>query len=78
MGEYKNWLPAGRTGQLAMSRDWMNVLGPGGKAAAWNVPAEALTNLGSSWAAAQAALDAAQNETTRAKRLRLLAGSLAA
>ena len=67
MSDYKNWLPGIRTAQLTMSRDWISVLGAGGKAAVWNVPTATLTELGTVWSAAQAA-----------KRLRLLAGSLAA
>ncbi|MDR2551713.1 MAG: hypothetical protein LBD31_00890 [Treponema sp.] len=65
MGEYKNWMPGVRTDQLAMSKEWMQLLGPGGKAAAWNVPVDTLTALGSAWSAAQGALDTAVNETTR-------------
>jgi hypothetical protein len=49
-----------------MAREWITLLGAtGGKAAAWGVPAAALTDLGSAWAAAQAALDTARNESTR-------------
>jgi hypothetical protein len=46
-----------------MGRVWITLLGQ--KAAAWNIPAGAVTDLGSAWAAAQTALDAAQNEATR-------------
>jgi hypothetical protein len=62
----KDWRPASRDGLITMGRDWITLLGAtGGKAAAWGVPAAALTDLGSAWAAAQAALDTARNETTR-------------
>jgi hypothetical protein len=48
-----------------MCREWVNLLAGGGKAAAWNVPNAAVTDLGLACAAAQTALDAAQNEATR-------------
>jgi hypothetical protein len=61
-----DWLPGIRTAQLTMARDWITLLGAtGGKAAAWNIPTTVLTELGTVWSAAQAALDTAMNETTR-------------
>ena len=65
MAQKTDWLPSDRNGQLTMGRDWISILGTGGKAAAWNVPAAAMTELGAVWSGAQAALDTALNESTR-------------
>jgi hypothetical protein len=59
----RDWLPHTRTDILAMARDWQAVAGP--KAGDWNIPAPTLTELGTLIQAADAALAAAQNETTR-------------
>jgi hypothetical protein len=60
-----DWFPGDREGQLTMAREWVNLLASGGKAAAWNVPNAAVTELGLASASAQTALDTARNETTR-------------
>jgi hypothetical protein len=46
-----------------MARDWQSVMGT--KAAGWGIPAGVVTDLGGLLTAADAALTAAQNETTR-------------
>jgi hypothetical protein len=46
-----------------MARDWQSVLGT--KAAAWGIPSGVVTDLGGLITAAQTALTAAQNESTR-------------
>jgi hypothetical protein len=46
-----------------MAKDWKTICTP--KAAAWNIPAAALTELDALTQTAQTALDTAQNETTR-------------
>ena len=63
MAQKTDWLPSDRNGQLTMGRDWISILGTGGKAAAWNVPATAMTELNTVWSGAQVALTIAQNET---------------
>jgi hypothetical protein len=63
MAQKTDWLSSDRTGQLAMARDWQNVAGT--KAAAWGIPAAAVTELGALITAADTALTTAQNETTR-------------
>ena len=65
MAHYTEWLPTVRSAQIAMSQDWISLLGAGGTAAAWNIPAAAVQNLGAAHNTAQTALDTAQNETTR-------------
>ncbi|MDR2515756.1 MAG: hypothetical protein LBC88_00050, partial [Spirochaetaceae bacterium] len=63
MANRSDWLPGTREGQLAMVKDWISVVE--GKAAAWLVPAAALTGLGGFKEEAETALDTARNETTR-------------
>ncbi|MHB9293261.1 hypothetical protein Holit_02382 [Hollandina sp. SP2] len=63
MSNRSDWLPASRDGQLAMAKDWIAVATP--KAAAWNIPPAVLQDLDSLTQAADTALAAAKNETTR-------------
>jgi hypothetical protein len=65
MAHYTEWLPTVRSAQIAMSRDWISLLGSGGKAAAWSIPTTAVQSLGVVYNTAQTALETAQNETTR-------------
>jgi hypothetical protein len=78
MAAKKDWLSTARELILAMVDDWIAVCTP--KQAAWSITSPALTELVTRRAAARTALDTAKNETTRtpAKRLCLLAWSLAA
>jgi hypothetical protein len=59
----KDWWPQGRAEQLAMAKDWKAVMTA--NAAAWNIPAAVLTEFDALIQAAETALSAAQNETTR-------------
>ena len=59
----KDWLPAARTAQLTMAKEWIAVAGA--QAAAWAFPAAVLTELAALSQAAETALDIAQNESTR-------------
>jgi hypothetical protein len=59
----KDWLPNGREGQLAMARDWMDVVGP--NESAWGIPPAAMQELNTRYQAAENALAVAKNETTR-------------
>jgi hypothetical protein len=63
MSKKTDWMPGTRTGQLAMARDWISVIGT--NAAAWGVPADVLTGLSAVTEAANTALSTARNETTR-------------
>jgi hypothetical protein len=63
MSASKDWLPNSREGQLAMCRDWLDVLAT--KAAVWGVPDATVTELTALEGAADTALTTAQNETTR-------------
>jgi hypothetical protein len=65
MSKYPNWLPASRTGQLNMARNWFTILSEDGKAASWNIPGTVVINLGSLMQAAEHILGLAQNEATR-------------
>jgi hypothetical protein len=60
-----NWLPTARAAQLAMCRNWIEVLTTGNKAFAWGVPASRVTSLETAADNADAALARAMNETTR-------------
>ncbi|MDR2552118.1 MAG: hypothetical protein LBD31_02980 [Treponema sp.] len=61
----RDWLSHTREGQLAMARDWLEIIGSGGKAAAWGIPPATLTALETRHGTAQGALITAENETTR-------------
>ena len=63
MSTTKDWLPAGRDGQLSMADDWQSVAAT--NAQAWGIPAAVLTELDGLIQAADTALATAQNETTR-------------
>jgi hypothetical protein len=63
MSQKSDWMPGTRAGQLSMAKDWVAVAGT--QAAAWSIPAAALTGLGGLTEAAETALDTAWNETTR-------------
>jgi hypothetical protein len=56
-------MPGTREGQLAMAKDWQGVAGA--NAAAWGIPAAALTDLDAHIQTAESALSTAKNETTR-------------
>jgi hypothetical protein len=59
----KNWWPQGRAEQLVMAKDWKAVMTA--NTAAWNIPAAVLTEFDALIAAAETALAAALNESTR-------------
>ncbi|MDR2053441.1 MAG: hypothetical protein LBP80_08510 [Treponema sp.] len=63
MSKTTDWLPGTREGQLSMAKDWTAVATP--KAAAWGIPPAVLQELDSLIQAADTALAAAKNETTR-------------
>jgi hypothetical protein len=63
MATNKDWLSKTRQGQLSMAKDWQTVMAP--NAAAWNIPVAVLTEFDALIAAAETALSAAQNESTR-------------
>jgi hypothetical protein len=63
MSKTTDWFPGTREGQLAMARDWNSVITA--SAAAWSIPADALTGLDAVFQTAESALTTAQNETTR-------------
>ena len=65
MSKTTDWLPASRTAQLALCRDWLSVLTTGSKAAAWGVPQSRVTELESAATTAETALATAETETTR-------------
>jgi hypothetical protein len=60
---YSDWLPTEGEGQFSRAKDWKTVMTP--KQGAWNIPAAALTELDAFIHAAETALAAAKNETTR-------------
>jgi hypothetical protein len=57
MARNQDWLPSSRTDQLAMARNWIDVLAV--KATAWGIPAAVVENLETLTAAAISALDQA-------------------
>jgi hypothetical protein len=61
MSQRTDWLPANREGQLAMARDWINILS--GKAPPWGVPVADGAELQTLAANAAEALSATQSET---------------
>ncbi|MDR2552862.1 MAG: hypothetical protein LBD31_06845 [Treponema sp.] len=63
MSQKTDWLPGTRSGQLSMARDWKAVMTA--QAAAWSIPAAAITEYDALFLAAEGALETAQNETTR-------------
>ena len=63
MSTTRDWLPAGRDGQLSMADDWISVCTT--RQTDWNIPAPALTELTTLRGTAAAALETAKNETTR-------------
>jgi hypothetical protein len=63
MSKTTDWLPGTREGQLAMARDWQDVAGT--NASAWGIPPTVLQNFDTLISAADTALAAAKNETTR-------------
>jgi hypothetical protein len=63
MAVTKDWLPASRTGQLSMARDWKAVMTV--NAGAWGIPAAVLAEFDGLIQASETALATAQNETTR-------------
>jgi hypothetical protein len=63
MSTTKDWLATSRVGQLSTAKDWVTVLGV--NAAAWNVPANVLTELSALIQTADIALITAQTETSR-------------
>ncbi|MDR2510842.1 MAG: hypothetical protein LBC77_09390 [Spirochaetaceae bacterium] len=63
MSATRDWMPGTRAGQLVMARDWNAVIG--GKASAWSIPQDVLTDLGALLQAAESALEVAQNEMSR-------------
>jgi hypothetical protein len=63
MSKTTDWIPGTRDGQLAMAKDWQAVMAA--KAAAWGIPASALTEFDGLVSAAETALETAKNETTR-------------
>jgi hypothetical protein len=63
MSQRTDWLPASRTGQLSMAKDWKAVMNA--NTGAWGIPAEVLTAFDGLIQTAETALAAAQNETTR-------------
>jgi hypothetical protein len=66
MAVHKDWLPASRNDQLAMAKNWIAVLKEGTptKATKWGVPAEAVTELTTLAAGAEAALEVDENPET--------------
>ncbi|MDR1373958.1 MAG: hypothetical protein LBJ24_03205 [Treponema sp.] len=78
MSKSTDWLPGSREGILLMARNWQDVAGT--NAPAWGIPNGVITEFSAVITAADIALAAAKNETTRtpAKRQSLLAWSLAA
>ena len=63
MSTTRDWLPASREGQLAMTGDWISVCTT--RQTDWNIPNPALTELTALGDTARAALETAKNETTR-------------
>ncbi|MDR2448027.1 MAG: hypothetical protein LBD58_12195 [Treponema sp.] len=63
MAHYTDWLPTTRDGQLAMAKNWVSVTGT--NAHLWNIPPAAVQELSDLAGAADTALAAAKNETTR-------------
>jgi hypothetical protein len=63
MSQRTDWLPTNREAQLAMCRDWLDVLQASGTV--WGVPADIGTALAGLGQAAETALITARNETTR-------------
>jgi hypothetical protein len=63
MAANKDWLPKGRTEQLAMADDWIVVCTI--NQTAWNIPGTVLTELTTLRNTARTALTNAKNETTR-------------
>ena len=63
MNQKSDWMPGTRAGQLAMAKDWSAVIG--GKASAWSIPMDVISDFNSLLQAAQSALDTAQTEATR-------------
>ncbi|MDR0628130.1 MAG: hypothetical protein LBG24_00495 [Treponema sp.] len=63
MSTTRDWLPASREGQLAMTGDWISVCTT--RQTDWNIPNPALTELTALGDTAKAALETAKNETTR-------------
>jgi hypothetical protein len=57
-----DWLPGARDGQLAMAKDWVSVTGT---VHLWSISLTAMQELGGLTEAAETALAAANNETTR-------------
>ncbi|GHV91633.1 hypothetical protein AGMMS50268_21360 [Spirochaetia bacterium] len=63
MAHYTDWLPADRTGQIAMSKDWQPVMN--NNKTPWNIPETAVQELVTLTNGAETALNTAKNETTR-------------
>ena len=63
MSTTKDWLPAGRDGQLSMADDWISVCTT--RQTDWNIPYPAITELTTLRGTAATALETAKNETTR-------------
>jgi hypothetical protein len=63
MSKTTDWLSGTREGQLAMARDWQDVAGT--NASPWGIPPAVLQNFDTLISAADTALTAAKNETTR-------------
>ena len=65
MAHSEDWYPTTRTGQLAMVKQWIQVMSPADVRTAWGIPTAAYTELGSRFGAAQAALQKAEDDTQR-------------
>ncbi|GHU23644.1 hypothetical protein FACS1894164_08500 [Spirochaetia bacterium] len=61
----KNWLPDSRSGKLALSRRWQNVLAE--SAGTWNIPADDVSSLRTLTDAADIALKKMQDKMTRTR-----------
>ncbi|MDR2509773.1 MAG: hypothetical protein LBC77_03915 [Spirochaetaceae bacterium] len=63
MSTNKDWLPHNREKQLEMAKDWLAVIG--GKAGAWSIPQDSITEFTGLTQAAESALEVARTEATR-------------
>jgi hypothetical protein len=63
MSKSPDWMPKTYDGVLTMANDWMGIIPS--KAAAWGIPADAVSKLGSLTTAAADALAVARNKPTR-------------
>ena len=64
MAHFRDWLPSSRTEQLAMARNWLNILET--KAAAWGIPLATVETLATLTADAITALELAMSSARNA------------